>query len=101
MLEHYISEELEALIAAKLGEPSTTPTATRSRAADLFARANRGPPAGRARAGLGGRSWPASRIPIPRCSQSGGASTRQLKRSCRCWETKRMGGGVRVGDNVC
>ena len=28
MLEHYISEELEALIAAKLGEPSHDPHGT-------------------------------------------------------------------------
>ena len=31
VLEHYISEDLERLIAAKLGDPSPTPTATRSR----------------------------------------------------------------------
>ena len=31
VLEHYISEELELLIAEKLGEPSHDPTAPRSR----------------------------------------------------------------------
>ena len=33
VLEHVLSEELEELIAAKLGNPRSTRTATRSRAA--------------------------------------------------------------------
>ena len=46
MLEHYISEDLEALIAAKLGEPSHDPHGTPIPGPDLLPPAGRREPAG-------------------------------------------------------
>ncbi len=46
VLEHVLSEELEALIAAKLGEPSHDPHGTPIPGPDLRPPAGTGPPAG-------------------------------------------------------
>ena len=46
VLEHYISEELEALIAAKLGEPSHDPHGTPIPGPDLRPPAGQGPAGG-------------------------------------------------------
>ena len=59
VLEHYISEELEALIAAKLGEPSHDPHGTPIPGPDLLP--PRGPGAGRELSGCSG--GPRSRSP--------------------------------------
>ena len=83
VLEHALSEELEELIAAKLGNPTVDPHGDPIPSRELKLAETPAPRARRARAGRDGDLRPRSRTPTPRCSASSASAASSPARSSR------------------
>ena len=92
VLEHHISEELEELIAAKLGEPALDPHGDPIPDRDLAVSDDDSVPLTELDPGRGGESSPGSPTATPRCCDTSPSARSSRGRTCRCKGREPFGG---------